>query len=151
MKALHLALIAGLTASAACKPKDQPAAGSQVGMSMDSSRMKGMSGMSGVSGMSGIMPMIQAHMDSLMRMNPAQMSQMMASHQQMMSQMLDQMGGEMGQMKTPGTPEWTALRDSVRQDLADLPGLKGQALSTRMRAHADRVRRLMASHQQMMK
>lgn len=35
--------------------------------------------------------------------------------------------------------------------LAELPGLKGQALSTRMRAHAGRMRRLMAAHEQMMK
>lgn len=146
MKALHLALIAGLTASAACsKPKEEPAAVSDGGMSMDSSRMKGMSGMS------GMMPMMQGHMDSLMGMKPEQMSAAMAGHERMMSQMMDQMGGEMRQIKMSEAPKWSALRDSVRQDLAELPSLKGQALSTRMRAHTDRVRRLMASHQQMMK
>ncbi len=159
MKALHLALIAGLTASAACsKPKEEPAAVSDGGMSMDSSRMKGMSGMSmdssrmqGMSGMSGMMPVMQGHMDSLMGMKPEQMSAAMAGHERMMSQMMDQMGGEMRQIKMSEAPKWSALRDSVRQDLAKLPSLKGQALSTRMRAHTDRVRRLMASHQQMMK
>jgi hypothetical protein len=79
------------------------------------------------------------------------MSGMMASHERMMSQMMDQMGGEMRQMKMSETPGWSALRDSVKQDLAELPSLKGQALSTRMRAHASRVRRLMAAHEQMMK
>ena len=45
--------------------------------------------------------------------------------------------------------EWSALTDSVKQ--AELPSLKGQALSARMRAHADRVRRLIAAHEQIMK
>jgi hypothetical protein len=76
---------------------------------------------------------------------------MMPGHERRMSQMMDQMGSEMRQMKMAETPEWSALSDSVRQDLADLPNLKGQALSTRMQAHADRVRRLMEAHAQMMK
>jgi hypothetical protein len=90
-------------------------------------------------------------MDSMMRMNPDQMSGMMAKHERMMSQMMDQMGGEMRQMKMAETPEWSALTDSVKQDLADLPNLKGQSLSARMRLHADRVQRLMKAHEQMMK
>ena len=43
------------------------------------------------------------------------------------------------------------LADSVRQDLAELPSLKGKALSARMRAHADRVQRLIKAHEGMMK
>jgi hypothetical protein len=148
MKALQLMVIVGLLASAACnKPKDTPAADSHTGMKMDSGRMTGMSGM----GNSGMMPMMQAHTDSMMRMKPEQMSGMMASHQRMMSQMMDQMGSEMRQMKMLETPEWSALRDSVKQDLAELPSLKGQALSVRMRAHAGRVQRLIAAHEGMMR
>jgi hypothetical protein len=95
--------------------------------------------------------MMQAQMDSMMRMKPEQMSGMMATHEQMMSQMMDQMGGQMRQMKMSATPGWSALMDSVKQDLAELPRLKGQALSTRVRAHADRVQRLMRAHEEMMK
>jgi hypothetical protein len=87
----------------------------------------------------------------MMRMSPDQMSGMTATHERMMSQMMDQMGGEMRRMKMAETPEWSALMDSVKQDLAELPSLKGQALSTRMRAHAARVKRLLTSHEQMMK
>jgi hypothetical protein len=54
-------------------------------------------------------------------------------------------------MNMSASPEWTALSDSVKADLADLPGLSGQQLSARMKAHADRVRRLIAIHQDMMK
>ena len=148
MNALQLTVIVGLLASAACnKPKATPAADSHGGMQMDSGGMRGMAGMGG----SGMMSMMPAHMDSMMRMSPGQMSGMMATHERMMSQMMDQMGGEMRQMKMSETPQWSALTDSVKQDLAELPSLKGQALSARMRAHADRVQRLMKAHEQMMK
>jgi hypothetical protein len=148
MKALQLAVIMGLVGSGACdKPRAEPVADSHSGMPMDSSGMPGMSGM----GNTGMMPMMQAHTDSMMRMSPERMSGMMASHERMMSQMMDQMGTEMRQMNMSGTPEWSALTDSVKQDLAELPSLSGQQLSNRMRAHADRVRRLISAHEQMMK
>jgi hypothetical protein len=148
MKAIRMTMVVALLASAACnKPKEAPAADSPGGMAMDSGGMQGMPGM----GSSGMMPMMRAHTDSMMRMNPEQMSGMMASHELMMSQMMDQMGGEMRQMKMAETPKWSALTDSVKQDLAELPSLKGQALSVRMRAHADRVRRLITAHEGMMK
>jgi hypothetical protein len=97
----------------------------------------------------GMMLMMQAHIDSMARMSPEQMSRMMARHEQLMSQMMDRMGGEMRQMRMAETAKWSALADSVRQDLAELPSLSGQALSTRMQAHADRVRRLIAMHKRM--
>lgn len=148
MKALQLTVIVSILASAACnKPKDTPAADSHSGMKMDSGAMRGMSGM----GNSGMMSMMKAHTDSMMRMSPDQMSGMMATHERMMSQMMDQMGTEMRQMKMAETPEWSALTDSVKQDLAELPSLKGQALSVRVRAHAGRVQRLIAAHEGMMK
>jgi hypothetical protein len=148
MKALHMTVIVALLVSAACnKPKETPAADSRSGMTMDRGGMPGMPGM----GNTGMMPIMQAHTDSMMRMSPKQMSGMMASHERMMSQMMDRMGSEMRQMKMSETPEWSALTDSVKQDLAELPSLSGQQLSNRMRAHADRVRRLISAHEQMMK
>jgi hypothetical protein len=148
MRTTYLAMIGGLLVSAACsKPaKEEPAADAHPGMAMDSGHMRGM-GMESA----GMMPRMQAHMDSMMRMSPEQMSSMMTKHERMMSQMMDQMGGEMRQMKMEENPEWSALSDSVKQDLAELPSLKGRALSDRMRAHADRVRRLLRAHDQMMK
>lgn len=145
MKALHLIAIVGLLAGCG-KSKDTPAADSPSAMKMDS----GMAGMPAM-GSSGMMPAMKAHTDSMARMNPAQMSGMMAAHERMMSQMMDQMGSDMRQMKMPETGEWSALSDSIRQDLAELPSLKGQPLSTRMRAHTGRVQRLLSSHERMMK
>ena len=116
---------------------------------MDSGGM-GMNGMhDGMQGM-GMMSMMRAHMDSMQRMSPAQMQAMMAMHQDMMARMMDTMGGDMRGMHMEPDAAWSALSDSVRQDLAELPGLSGKALETRMRAHAQRVRRLLAQHEKMM-
>ena len=96
-------------------------------------------------------PMMWMHLDSVAGWSPAQMQRMMTAHRQMAAQMLQYMGpGHMmgpgmmgpGMGMGPGSP-WTALRDSVQRDLAELPGLSGTGLSTRMSAHIDRMRRMM--------
>jgi hypothetical protein len=151
MKAVQLTITLGLLASAACNrpPKPAVANDAQQGMVkvMDTGptepRSRGSDGM-------GMMLMMQAHVDSMTRMSPEQMSRMMAKHEQMMSQMMDQMGGEMRQMRLAETPGWSALTDSVKQDLAELPSLSGKPLSSRMQAHGERVRRLIAMHKRMM-
>ena len=79
------------------------------------------------------------------------MSGMMAAHDQTMSRMMDRMGADMRSMNVSGDAKWNALVDSVKADLAELPGLQGKALSARMKAHAERVQRLMAMHEGMMK
>ena len=118
--------------------------------------MGGMNGMDSAGGMQGMampgmqrMSMMRAHMDSMMGRSPADMRSMMARHQEMMSQMLDGMGTDMRGMNMTGDAAWTALTDSVKRDLADLPGLEGEALATRMRAHGERVQRLLAMHERM--
>ena len=75
----------------------------------------------------------------------------MAAHDQMMSQMMDRMGADMRSMNMTGDAKWNGLVDSVKADPADLPGLQGKELSTRMKAHADRVRRLISMHEGMAK
>jgi hypothetical protein len=137
----HWALLVGALAVAGCNR-----GGDRGGRPADSAGTAGHMDSGGMAGMR-----MQGHMDSMARLSPQQMQAMMARHQEMMSQMMDGMGADMRGMNMPGSPEWNALTDSVKQDLAELPNLKGQPLSTRMRAHADRVRRLIASHEQMMK
>jgi hypothetical protein len=53
-------------------------------------------------------------------------------------------------MHMAASPAWNALTDSVKEDLAELSNLKGQALSNRMRAHGERVERLLELHEKMM-
>ena len=150
MKMSHSAMLLGALAFAGCNGGGDRRAPSvdSAGMAghMDSGGMAGMP-MHGMPMMSGM----RAHIDSMTGMSPQQMQARMAGHQEMMSQIMDEMGADMRGMNMPESPEWTALTDSVKQDLAELPGLSGQQLSSRMRAHADRMRRLITSHEQMMK
>ncbi len=155
----HWALLVGATAIAACS-----GGGDRAGQAADSAGRMGhmdSAGMghtdSGGMSMGGMhmqgmqmMPEMRAHMDSMMRMSPQQMQGMMAKHERTMSQMMDAMGADMRGMSMSASQDWSVLTDSVKQDLAELPGLKGQELSGRMRAHADRVKRLIAMHEQMM-
>lgn len=124
--------------------------GSETGMMyrgrMDSSRMP-IGGMRGL----GMMTAMRSQMSSIAPMSPAQMQGIMAAHRTLSSQMMDAMGADMrSRHMTPGAG-WSALSDSVRQDLAELPALSGTALQTRMRAHLDRMRRLMEQHESMMR
>jgi hypothetical protein len=57
----------------------------------------------------------------------------------------------MRNMRMSGDAKWNGLVDSVKADLADLPGLQGRELSARMKAHAGRVQGLLAMHETMMK
>jgi hypothetical protein len=155
MQRLLWVLSAVVVAVSACKVKDQTAdraqPGDQQGMSgmkMDSMPMDG--GRMGI-GDAASMPMMQAHMDSMMRVSPEQMSAMMATHERMMSQMMDRMGADMRGMNMNGDAKWNALADSVKADLAELPGLRRGELVARMKAHTARVQRLIAMHEGMMK
>ena len=147
MMTLRWLLFIGLAGAGACgkrvdtaKASDAPQMGAMpmANMAMD---MKSVP----------MMGMMQAHMDSMTRMSPEQMRAMMAAHQSMASQMMDAMGADMIAMHMAPDSAWSALSDSVRRDLADLPGLSGKALRARMEAHAERMRRLMTMHQAMMK
>jgi hypothetical protein len=103
-------------------------------------------------GMGGrqMMPGMSAHMDSMVRMSPDQMRSMIARHEEMASRVLDAMGADMRGMDMASDAAWTALSDSVRRDLADLPGLSGTALKQRMPSHIERLKRLLDRHEAMM-
>jgi hypothetical protein len=149
MKDVYLTLTLSLLASAACTkpPKAGPPAEAHQGMVPDTSETERRSASADGTGM---MLMMQAHVDSMANMSPEQMTRVMARHERMMSQMMDRMGGEMRQMRMTEDPAWSALADSVRQDLAEVPSLNGKALSNRMQGHAARVRRLIGMHKKMM-
>lgn len=156
-----LSTVLAVAIIAACKGKAHAPEGTSppdqqgmAGMKMDSMPMGSMpTGGRDHMGMGGgaMMTMMPAHMDSMMRMSPERMSGMMAAHEAMMSRMLDGMGSDMRKMQMTGDARWNGLMDSVKADLADLPGLQGGDLSVGAKAHAGRVRRLMAMHQGMMK
>lgn len=144
MRAIQAVLVAAVVTLAACGKKPDaaqaPAAdtvGSMGGMGM---AMPGMR----------MIPLMRAHLDSVGAMQPSQMVVEMPAHQDLFSRMLDAMDRDMQGRNMRPDSAWTALADSVRQDLAALPTLSGEGLRTRMRAHAAQMQRLMLKHEEMM-
>ena len=116
--------------------------------------MPGMGNTPGMAGMTmqadSLMPMMRAHLDSLTGVPAQGVGGMLRAHDAMASQMLDAMGSDMTMMNMRPDSAWTALTDSVKRDLADLPSLSGRALETRVMAHGGRMRRLLDMHGAMM-
>ncbi len=156
----YATLLGALTIAACGGRSADKTAGGGTPQAESAGGMMGMQGMDSGKGMGGMrmpmqgmemMSMMRAHMDSVAHMSPEQMRAMMPQHEAMMSRMMDAMGSDMRGMRMEGDAAWNALADSVKRDLADLPSLEGKALAERMKAHAGRVTRLMATHKQMMK
>jgi len=117
----------------------------------DTTRIGGMAGMGGMMMSGAMMDSMQMHMRMMDTMNADQMKAMMATHHQMLSNMLAQMDRQMQSMKMGGDVAWTALIDSVRQDISRMPEMNAQQLKSSMPAHHDRVMRLMQRQRDMMK
>lgn len=145
MRATHAVLGLAVITLMACGGRPEAAGGAAA----DSAG--GMAGMA--MSMPGVdmIPVMRAHLDSVAGAPPARMLAMMAAHQDLASRMMDAMGGDMRGMHMEPDPAWAALADSLRQDLADLPGLSGSALQGRMQAHIGRMRRILERHEGMMK
>jgi len=102
------------------------------------------------SDMPGMMmvPMMRSHMDSMqMEMMGGAGGGMMSRHVEMVSDMLATMERDRRQMGLGGDSAWTALTDSVRRDLRQLPGFTGPGRRERMRAHMERMQRLLDLYQ----
>ena len=136
---------------AACTSKEPPQsqdAGAAGGASADSS----MSGMAGMPGMmdQAMMDSMQASMRTMAGMTPDQMAAALPTHRQMAANMLSQMTSDMRSMNMTADAAWTALIDSVRQDLIRMPEMTKAELGRAMAAHNARVTRLMEMHKGMM-
>jgi hypothetical protein len=140
----HLLAAALAFGIVSCRERPAPSAGSNAA---DTSPMAGMN--MEMQGMK-MMPAMRAHMDSMGTASADRMKAMMAGHQEMASGMMDAMGTDMRMMSMSGDSAWTALSDSVRRDLAELPGMSGRPFSSRMKEHLARMQRLMDQHENMM-
>ena len=142
-KAISVGLVAILVIAACGKKQSEgaPERGAQTMSDMQGMRMRSDS----------LMPLMRAHLDSMAALDPQFAAGMMARHDAMASQMLDAMGADMTAMGMRPDPAWTALTDSIKRDLADLPTRSGRALDQRVRAHIQRMRRLMTVHEAMMR
>lgn len=134
---------AAIVILAACggKPDTAQTPAADTAENMGAMPMQGMQMMSGM----------EAHLDSMAAMRPEQMAAMMAGHQDMASRMMDAMGADMRGMNMQPDTSWSALADSLRRDLAELPSLSGEPLRNRMEAHIERMRRIMTMHRGMMR
>jgi hypothetical protein len=145
MRTIHGILILAAVTLAACGKKQDSsqaaAADTAVGMGGMGKAMQGVQ----------MMPVMRAHLDSLGVMEPAQMGAVMVAHQGLASRMMDAMRADMRAVNMNPDSAWSALSDSLRQDLAELPGLSGAGLKTRMQGHIGRMQRIMALHQGMMR
>jgi hypothetical protein len=109
-----------------------------------------MTGMTGM--MSGaMMDSMAAHMRGMDTVSAANLEAMVPMHRQMAANMIAQMNSEMRGMNMQADASWTALMDSVRQDLVRLPELNAQQVMTFMPDHRGRLMRLMQRHRDMMK
>jgi hypothetical protein len=117
--------------------------------------MAGMQGTAGMQGMEGMMGASNQQMRDHMRMmatdNADSLSSMMPMHRQMTANMISDFNRQMREMNMQADAAWTAIMDSVRQDLTRLPEVSAQELRTLMPAHRGRVMRLIEMHENMMK
>lgn len=146
-------------ASAETSTPSAAAAGSlegprQADTTQSTGGMQGMSGMKGgqMAGMMGMgmMDSMQTHMRMMEGVSADQMKGMLPAHRQMVANMLSQLDRDMQKMNMKPDAKWTALTDSVRQDLVRMPEMGGSELRTFMPEHHARVMRLMEMHRSMM-
>jgi hypothetical protein len=125
----------------------QPASGMQGMRGMgDSAGMGGMGGMQG----GDMMTRMQQHLRLMTGASGDSLEAMLPAHRQMVASMLAQMNQQMRSMNMTVDPHWTALADSLRQDLVRMPEMSPAELKAFMPAHQARSTRLMAMHQAMM-
>lgn len=146
----HYGLALLLTAVAACGGGER-----KDGQQPDSAEGQAMGEMGGMGSMGsmeshGMMREMRAHMRQMMGAGADSLHRLMPMHRQMTANMLQQMDTEMRGMQMAGDTSWTALADSVRQDLTQLPEVSAAELPEFMERHRGRVERLIARHELMM-
>ena len=132
---------------------DSGAMGSMNGMMppRGTDSMSSMPVMPSGTSMPGMSAAMTAHMAAMKGSDNAAMKAMLPDHQKMVSGMLSQMNEQMSNMKMTATSAWTALGDSIRNDLKQMPGMNATALAAMMPAHEMRITHLAAMHDDAMK
>jgi hypothetical protein len=118
---------------------------SRMGSMMDSASMRGMGAMVE----SRMMDSMQTHMRTMEGMSLDRIKAMIPLHRQLVATMLSSFDDSMRQMNMPPDAAWTALRDSIRQDVTHMPDLSPSQLRTLVPQHHERLNRLMKMHKDM--
>ena len=149
MSSQPLRFIAAALLVVSCRSEQEKSAMDTSSMMMDST-MKGMAGMHGDSAMRDMMTRMQGHMGMMDTASAATIQAMHPMHRQMLDSALTSMNDEMRRRNMTTTPEWTSLTDSLRQDLDRMAGMGANEIPAFMRAHRDRMMRLIQMHRTMM-
>jgi hypothetical protein len=113
--------------------------------------MKGMPGMEmGGRQPSEMMDQMREHLQEMAGATGDSLRRLMPMHRQMTANMLQEMDTDMRRMRMAGDSGWSALMDSIRQDLTRLPDVTQAELPGFMDRHRERVARLMDQHSAMM-
>ena len=141
-----------VAAAAGCAPTNdrsadsatrKPVAALDTGMPMQSMPARAV-------GSGAMVEQMRVHLQAMRAMNADSMRMGLPMHREMTDGMMAQMTREMMQMKMPADPRWSALMDSVHQDLARMPGMNGSDLEKTMAEHRARLTRLMEMHHRML-
>lgn len=150
MSQRRLRLVLLLSAVAACgTPEQKPAQQAESAVQPAGSDMPGMGSM-GARGSQDMMREMRAHMQGMSAGGSESLLRLLPLHRQMTANLLQQMDTDMRGMQMAGDTSWTALADSVRQDLTQLPDLSAAELPGFVERHRGRVERLMMRHEEMM-
>ena len=112
----------------------------------------GVTGMQGMGGMSAMQmgSDMMSQMERMQAMGGDSLMQMMPQHSQMLDNMMSQMNRELEGMNRAGDARWSALADSVRDDMARIREMSAAELQAFLPEHHGRVTRLMEMHGGMM-
>ena len=101
-------------------------------------------------GSGAMVEQMRVHLRAMQAMTPDSMRAQLPMHREMTDGMMAQMTREMMDMKMPADPQWSALMDSVHQDLARMPDMTRPELEKTMAEHRARLTRLMEMHHRML-
>ena len=154
MNKLTLPVLAAVLLAACGSPQprsDQPSPPAAPAAAPAAPESGSTAGMQGISGMKskGMMEELRTHMQAMHSAGGDSLRAMLPTHRQMAANLLAEMNREMSRMKVVADPAWTAMVDSVRQDLVRPPEMGAAELQSAMPAHEARLNRLMGMHQAM--
>ena len=115
----------------------------------DTSSMQGMQGMQGHG--DDMTAQMQQHMTMMQNVDADSLAAMLPAHRQMTGNMIAQMNQQMQSMNMTADAAWTAVMDSIRDDLTRMTELSSTELKPFMAEHHRRMTRLMEMHTNMMK
>jgi hypothetical protein len=153
--ALLMALLIAVGACGQERDDDAPDAGATPAETEADTRggggMESMMGAAAGARSSIMMSEMRSHLAILEASGGDEMVAIVPEHRQMLGNMISEMNREMSAMDMRGTDAWNATVDSLREDLTRMSEMAAPELETMMDAHAERTRRLMEMHEEMMR